>query len=83
MKKLTQHERYELATELCRRINAAPAYLYDDLQMVSGREYHLDVTKVERLLKLRGHIVGDGESIADVCRNVYGDRVVELMQKLI
>ena len=83
MKELTQHERYVLATELCRKMGTAPAYLFDSIQMVSSREYHVDVIKVERFLNRVGHSVGDGESIADVVKKVYGDRVVELIQKLI
>ena len=83
MKELTQHERYVLATELCRKMGTTPAYLFDNIQMVSSREYHVDVTKVERFLNRVGHSVGDGESIADVVKKVYGDRVVELIQKLI
>lgn len=82
MKELTQHERYILATDLCRKMGTTPAYIFDSIQMVSNREYHIDVVKVERFLNRVGHSVGDGESIADVVKRVYGDLVVDLIQKL-
>lgn len=82
MKELTQHERYILAIELCRKMGTTPAYIFDSIQMVSNREYHIDVVKVERFLNRVGHSIGDGESIADVVKRVYGDMVVDLIQKL-
>lgn len=83
MTKDEKTERENGIFRLCNVLNVGWGFVCDDFLTLKCGEPSIDPEKIETLLKKRGYLKEDGESIRGCLDRVYGKRIGELAESLI
>lgn len=68
---------------LCKILNVGPAFICDHLLTLAAGEPSIDPSKMETLLKMRGLLKENVESIKECLARQFGKDIAELAESLI